>query len=61
MGLNFFRILRGFNCYGIKLFPNPGCKQRAKRSKERGLKQVTIGAVVGLSQARVSRILAQGL
>ena len=28
--------------------------------KDWGLKQVTIGAVVGLSQARVSQILSQG-
>ena len=35
--------------------------QDVRRLKSWGLKQVTIGAVVGLSQARVSQILSQGL
>ena len=32
-----------------------------RQLKSWGLKQVTIGAVVGLSQARVSQMLSQGL
>ena len=35
--------------------------QHVREYKAWGLKQVTIGAVVGLSQARVSQILSQGL
>ena len=31
-----------------------------RQLKSWGLKQVTIGAIVGLSQARVSQILSQG-
>ena len=34
---------------------------RVGQLKSWGLKQVTIGAVVGLSQARVSQMLSQGL
>ena len=35
--------------------------QDVRKLKAWGLKQVTIGAIVGLSQARVSQILSQGL
>ena len=35
--------------------------QDVRKLKAWGLKQVTIGAIVGLSQARVLQILSQGL